>query len=112
MKADYDNMTAGDKMKRLMTNAIDNQKSDAKKLNILMEEDMSPEKRKNTSSALHLQESDGISKVKEPDDFDSFSSALNKANKNSANKRLKNLERRSNNKTPNFKLKECKKEAK
>jgi len=24
MKADYDNMTAGDKMKMLMTNAIDN----------------------------------------------------------------------------------------
>ena len=105
MKADYDNMTAIEKRKILMANAIDNQKSDAKKLNILMEEDMSPVKRKNTGSVLRAKESDSVSKLKEPDEFDSFSSALNKANINSANKRLKNLERRSKNETPNFKLK-------
>ena len=37
MKAEYDNMTEVDKRKMLMTNAIENQKSDAKKLNCLIE---------------------------------------------------------------------------
>ena len=100
MKADYDNMTADDKVKMLMTNAIDNQKSDAKKLNILMEEDMTPIIRKKSGGVSII----SPTKIKEPNDFDSFSTALNKANKNSANKRLKNLKRRST-KTPDFKIK-------
>ena len=58
MKSEYDNMTTHDKRKILMANAIDNQKSDAKKLNILMEEDMSPKKKpSNLNSTAKRKES-------------------------------------------------------